>query len=106
MRPVKLFGGYLMSSIKCPNCGLVSFATASSCKRCQQSFDPASPNEASLVSEATAVLEARPLPESSPSPEQVAPSLLTTADSVMPPQETRFNAVVRRDGALLVMTEE
>lgn len=27
-----------MNSIKCPECGLVNFATASECKRCQRSF--------------------------------------------------------------------
>ncbi len=29
-----------MNSIKCPGCGLVNFATASECKRCQMSFAP------------------------------------------------------------------
>ena len=28
-----------MSSIKCPNCGLINFATASACKRCKQAFE-------------------------------------------------------------------
>lgn len=28
-----------MSSIKCPNCGLVNFATASACKRCKQELE-------------------------------------------------------------------
>jgi len=30
-----------MNSIKCPECGLVNFATASECKRCHMSFAPA-----------------------------------------------------------------
>jgi len=30
-----------MNSIKCPDCGLVNFATASECKRCHMSFAPA-----------------------------------------------------------------
>ena len=29
-----------MNSIKCPECGLVNFATATECKRCQMSFAP------------------------------------------------------------------
>ncbi|HZI47298.1 MAG TPA: Ran-binding zinc finger domain-containing protein [Pyrinomonadaceae bacterium] len=29
-----------MNSIKCPECGLVNFATANECKRCQMSFAP------------------------------------------------------------------
>lgn len=29
-----------MSSIKCPNCGLVNFASAEECKRCKQTIEP------------------------------------------------------------------
>ncbi|MEN3326622.1 MAG: hypothetical protein V7638_1429 [Acidobacteriota bacterium] len=33
-----------MSSMKCPNCGLINFASAEACKRCKQTFDaPAYP---------------------------------------------------------------
>src|SRR5690349_20196663 len=33
-----------MSSIKCPNCGLVNFASANECKRCKQNLeDPSYP---------------------------------------------------------------
>src|SRR5262245_29770200 len=28
-----------MSSIKCPNCGLINFATAEACKRCKQTLE-------------------------------------------------------------------
>src|ERR1043166_7539998 len=28
-----------MSSMKCPTCGLVNFATAAACKRCKQDFE-------------------------------------------------------------------
>ena len=31
-----------MSSIKCPNCGLVNFASATACKRCKQELEAAS----------------------------------------------------------------
>ena len=36
-----------MNSIKCPNCGLVSFATASDCKRCRAKF--LAPPEAAVM---------------------------------------------------------
>jgi len=32
-----------MNSIKCPDCGLVNFATASECKRCRLCFAPSEP---------------------------------------------------------------
>ena len=72
-----------MSSLKCPQCGLVNFATAPACKRCKISFNE---QEASTASQ----------------PEQ---------DFLLPPSGHESHSPnnaqgVWRDGSLLVMTKE
>jgi hypothetical protein len=80
-----------MSATKCSKCGLVNFATASSCKRCKQLLATASP---------TAM---------APPADQRSPSVVTAArpserltSSGTDPVDLGF----RREGSLLVMTTD
>jgi hypothetical protein len=89
------FGGKLMSSIKCPSCGLVNFATALLCKRCKLSF------------EGPTQTETNPAPEAAPVPTQASSIPGSKAESSEDTQpDDLFVSAVRRDGKLLIMTEE
>lgn len=89
-----------MSSIKCPDCGLVNFATALSCKRCQRSFEAAS--EVAAPTDTMPHMEPVPVVKENGPVAQPSPG---TRDVQAAP-EVRFQSAVRRDGELQVMTEE
>jgi len=88
-----------MSAIRCPKCGLVNFATASSCKRCKQLLATHSPEAVSPVagqpssSMASAVSPVRP-------DGQRKPLGTNPFDLDFRPED------FRREGSLLVMTTD
>lgn len=78
-----------MSSLKCPQCGLINFSTAPACKRCKICFIPQSEDEAGGS------------PFDSPAQEGYQPQ-----PQAEQPYNLNYAQGVWRDGSLMVMTKE
>lgn len=81
-----------MSSLKCPQCGLINFATAPACKRCKLPFNDQAGNEAS--DDATG--------NSQPGQDYYQPQ----SHAEQQPYNLNYAQGVWRDGSLMVMTKE
>jgi hypothetical protein len=86
-----------MSSVKCPECGLVNFSSASECKRCHLKFQQQEP-----VSETSPTRESQP-PIVATQRESPAPSSFSNQKASPTPPPGRFGAKPERLNALMIL---